>query len=133
MRVHVLLLFLCLSGAVGPVWLYGPVFSDPLLISVIRAFAAAILVLMARPRTVPQFVVVDGSNVMHGQNGAASIETERQVSAVLVERGFVPLGVPETALGQPPGAPVHQPRPDDDLVGAHDIGDAGIVNPGLAF
>lgn len=99
MVVSLILFALSLAGLVASVWVHGAVPSDPLLICLLSAAAAAILVFWERPqsqprtgpRTQPNFIVVDGSNVMHWHNETPSIRTVQRVLDVLQQQGHEPI------------------------------------------
>ena len=91
MGVPIFLLLLSLTGSVASVWAYGPFLSSPFLICAISAVAATILLLPAALRTQPQFIVIDGSNVMHWRDRNPSMKTVKQVVGQVTEQGFVPV------------------------------------------
>jgi hypothetical protein len=91
MGVPFFLFMLSLAGATTSVWAYGPVLSFPFLICAISAAAAAILLLLARLRAEPQYIVIDGSNVMHWRDRTPSMKTVQQVVSQVTEQGFVPV------------------------------------------
>jgi hypothetical protein len=92
MRVPFVLLMISLAG-VG-VALISPPLWDVLLLAVPAAIAAAVLLLTAilryeRPGTQEkQWIVVDGSNVMHWKDGTPQIQTLHEVLDDLGRRGF---------------------------------------------
>ena len=110
-RVMIVPFVLCLVsvGLAGLSWhLYGPVLSDLALLAALWAVASLILLALAarkpasaprvKPRRAPRakpkprdnWVVVDGSNVIHWQDQTPQLEPVRQVLAALVGRGFTP-------------------------------------------
>lgn len=73
--------------------LTAPVPDDLLLLAGPSAVASLVLILRAfwkRQRGSPNWIVVDGSNVMHWKDDVPSIETVREVVHELTARGFVP-------------------------------------------
>ncbi len=92
MRVPFVLLMISLAAI--SVALISPPFHDVLLLALPAAIAAAVLLLTAivryeRPGTQEtQWIIVDGSNVMHWKDGAPQIQTLRDVLGDLGRRGF---------------------------------------------
>jgi Zc3h12a-like ribonuclease protein len=91
MVVPLLLLALSVLGAGLSFWVYGPVFGTPLLICIIGALFALILCLFKGRQVPPQYIVIDGSNVMHWKNDQPSVVTLRSVLGVLIQKGYVPV------------------------------------------
>ncbi|MBL4768977.1 MAG: hypothetical protein JKY94_14905, partial [Rhodobacteraceae bacterium] len=100
-----------LAGIVASIWQYGPVFSEAVLISAISAMAAIILILMARRRVPPRYIVIDGSNVMHWKNYQPLIETVRHVLMLLEQRNYVPIVWFDANVGYKIGARYLGPLP----------------------
>lgn len=91
MIVPFLLLLISLAGIAAALIL--PRLSDLLLLAGPSALACLLLLLSAwrrRPRSRPNWVVIDGSNVMHWKDGTPEIGTVREVVEHLTARGFVP-------------------------------------------
>lgn len=91
MSVQVFLIILSLVAAAASVWIYGLVLSLPLMICAISAAAAGILLLLAMLRPKRQFIVLDGSNVLHWKDRTPSMKTVQQVVLHVKEQGFVPV------------------------------------------
>ena len=91
MVAPILLLLLSLAGLSLSIWVHGPVLSDPALLAALCTLAALLLVLRARLRPRPRYIVVDGSNVLHWRDETPSLETVRDVVAQLTAKGFVPV------------------------------------------
>ena len=72
--------FICALGFLVPAW------SDALLVGVPCAIAS--LWLLWRAWRAPNWVIVDGSNVMHWKKGVPDIGPVRDVLAVLAHQGF---------------------------------------------
>ncbi len=92
MITPILLLCLSLVGLVAAILVPG--MSDLLLLAVPSTVASLILLLTGwrkrGGREVPNWVVLDGSNVMHWKDGTAQIETVRDVINALTRAGFTP-------------------------------------------
>ena len=95
----VLIPFLLFLAALGTAFVAVliPDWSDLLLLSAPAAIASLFLLLrgwVARRRSAPtparNWVVVDGSNVMHWQDGTPQIETVQEVLRALTAKGFTP-------------------------------------------
>jgi len=75
----------------------GPILSDMVLLSVLMTVASFYLLLraiVARPKLEPtgpdQWILVDGSNVMHWKDDTPQLATVQDVLQVLQARGFSP-------------------------------------------
>lgn len=89
--VPLLLLLLSLAGVALAVLL--PALADLLLLAVPCALASLFLLLRAsrgRAAKTPRWIVIDGSNVMHWQDGTPRIATVRTVVDHLKARGYSP-------------------------------------------
>lgn len=117
MVVSLALLVLSFAGMVLSVWFYGPVLSDLLLICSISAFFALVLVLIKGRRAQRQYIVIDGSNVMHWKNDQPSIATLRAVLDELIQQGFVPVVWFDANVGYKIGDRYLGPRPLAKLLG----------------
>lgn len=84
-------LVLSFLGAGLSVWSVGPVLSNALLICVGSAFVTLFLILFKARRARRQYIVIDGSNVMHWQGRQPSVATLRTVLTELIRRGFTPV------------------------------------------
>lgn len=85
------LIFLSASGTV--LALVIPQASDWLLLSVPCLIASAIILFRewtGRATALQSWIIVDGSNVMHWQDGTARLGPLREVIAILQERDFIP-------------------------------------------
>lgn len=93
MRVPLILLLLCLACAGASYAVAGPDLTSPLVVSLIAAFAALLLTVMAvlgrDPASGPQ-VVIDGSNVMHWNGEVPRLDPLREVIASLQQNGYQP-------------------------------------------
>ncbi len=100
-------LLLFLASLVGVAGAFAPGWSDLMLLALPCAIASLFLLLrqgwtprratISWPDRVPTFatkppnwIVVDGSNVLHWHDGAPQIETVRAVVTLLKQRGFTP-------------------------------------------
>lgn len=90
MIVPLILLAASLAGAGASVLVWGPSVSGPLALSVLSAAAALVLVLR-RPRRAANWIVVDGSNVLHWDRETPDIQSVRYVLGALKSEGFEPL------------------------------------------
>lgn len=91
MIVPVLLVVLSLLGLAASLTLPG--YRDFVLLALPSALASLFILGQAwfrRDKTVPNWIVVDGSNVMHWLDETPQIETLRVVVAELQQRGYVP-------------------------------------------
>lgn len=122
-----LLLFALFFLAFGlSVWLNGPVLSDPLLISFISGFAAIVLILIEGRRSqrrYVQYIVIDGSNVMHWKNDQPSVATLQAVLSELRQRDYVPVVWFDANVGYKIGCRYLGPRDLAQIIGipAHQI------------
>lgn len=91
MLVPTLLFLGSAVAALVSVYVWGPVLGGPLLLSGICAVAALILLVLARPKAKPVYIVVDGSNVMHWDRDTPSLATVGHVIGVLEGHGFTPV------------------------------------------
>lgn len=91
MVVPFILSVLSLLGVGLSVWVYGPILSDPLLISSVSAVGALILLLFKGRRALRRYIVIDGSNVLHWKNDRPSVATLRAVLVELIDHGYVPV------------------------------------------
>ena len=117
MSVPVFLLLLSLTGSAVSVWAYGPALSFPFLICALSVAAAAILLLLAALRTEPQFIVIDGSNVMHWKDRTPSMKTVQQVVLQVTEKGFVPVVWFDANVGYKIGDRYLGPYPLSQMLG----------------
>lgn len=93
MILPLLLLALSLSGVAAALLLPG--LGDLLLLAGPSALASAVLLLVAlwrpsRPAAKPNWIVIDGSNVMHWKDGKPGIEPVREVVDHLKRLGYTP-------------------------------------------
>ena len=90
MIVPAILLGTSLVAANAAVIVWGPVASGPLAISLLGAFAA-LLILLLRRKSSRNWIVVDGSNVMHWEPGTPDIQSVFHVVTALKAEGYVPI------------------------------------------
>ena len=90
MIVPVFLLAASLAAALASVIFWGPVASGPLLLSLLCAFAALLILLQAR-KTSRNWIVVDGSNVMHWERDTPDIRSVFHVIVALKSEGYEPI------------------------------------------
>lgn len=85
------LILLSAGGTIAAIVL--PAATDWLLLSVPCLIAGAIILFRERASQTPatqSWIIIDGSNVMHWQDGTAQIKPLRDVIATLQERDFIP-------------------------------------------
>jgi len=83
-------LLLFLASLAGIALAFAPGWSDLILIALPCALASLFLLWRARPEKLPNWVIVDGSNVMNWNDNVPRIETVRAVLFHLIEKGFTP-------------------------------------------
>ncbi|MFD3189750.1 hypothetical protein ACFMPD_05680 [Sedimentitalea sp. HM32M-2] len=91
MPVPFVVFLISLAGLAGSILIPGPLSGVLFPFFAVCLLAATILILIARRRRQERFIVVDGSNVMHWQDGQARIETVRKVLQELSRQGYVPV------------------------------------------
>ncbi len=85
------LILLSAAGTIAAIVL--PAATDWLLLSAPCLIAAAIILFSERAgqiRAAQTWIIIDGSNVMHWQDGTAQVKPLRDVIATLQERDFIP-------------------------------------------
>jgi hypothetical protein len=90
MIVPVILLVASLAVAVASLFFLGPVLSGPFLISLLCA-VAALLILLRERKTACNWIVVDGSNVMHWERDTPDVRSVFHVIVALKTEGYVPI------------------------------------------
>ena len=94
MRVPFLLFVVCFLAALSGLWLTGAWDAPPVLLALVSAFAAMILMLLAKPEAAPKApprsIVVDGSNIMHWKGETPQLATLREVVKTLAAQGYQP-------------------------------------------
>ena len=90
MIVPVILLFVSLAAALVSVLVFGAVASGPLLISLLCAVAALLILLRAR-ESARNWIVVDGSNVLHWERDTPDIQSVFHVAVALKSEGYIPV------------------------------------------
>ena len=88
--VPILLLLISLACAAVSVLVWGPIASGPLLMSLICAVAALLILLHAK-RAARNWIVIDGSNVLHWDRETPDIQSVRYVLGALKSEGFTPV------------------------------------------
>lgn len=92
MMVPVFLLITSLVCALATVLIWGPVPSTPLLMFVLCGVAALGILLRAKAQAPTRnWIVVDGSNVLHWERETPDIQSLVHVIGALKSEGFVPL------------------------------------------
>lgn len=97
-------------GLAALLWYFEINPTAPVLISLLAALAAAVFVFLRQRRDRPEYIVVDGSNVLHWENETPSIATVRDVLGVLDQLGYVPVVWFDANVGYKIGERYQGPR-----------------------
>ncbi len=91
MVVPAVLLVASLAGALASLAIWGPVLNAPLYLALISMAGALLLLIAARARIRPAWIVIDGSNVLHWEDERPALATVGYVVDALKGEGFVPV------------------------------------------